>query len=167
MALDFKKIGDVELLEQVPDTANAVVEVDGAFKRVPGSNLGGGGIKTAMIHIDLGLDEGEPSSLTKLSTGVSTLAGDGSDATHVYTATCENMTFEEAKAILSAHQPLSVMMDAILLYGFYACGPALSVVDASFGGVDVIIIATSGPAELSSFYWTADGISTRTTEEPQ
>lgn len=165
MALDFKKIGDVELLEQVPDTANAVVEVDGAFKRVPGSNLGGGGgIKTAMIHIDL--DEGEPSSLTKLSTGVSTLAGDSMDATHVYTATCENMTFEEAKAILSAHQPLSVMMDAIL-YGFYACGPALFVVDAIRGGVDVIIIATSGPDELSSFYWTADGISTRTTEEPK
>lgn len=162
MALDFKKIGDVELLEQVPDTANVVVEVDSAFKRVPGSNLGGGGIKTAVIHIDLGMDEGEPSSLTKSSAGVSTPADNSSAAPSIYTATCENMTFEEAKAILSAHHPLSVMMDFIES-GNYICSPAAFV--GHISDVDVIAIQPGEPAGTELFYWTADGISTQAPEE--
>lgn len=42
MAYEFKKLGDVEALDEVPENANALIEVDGAIKRVPGSNLGGG-----------------------------------------------------------------------------------------------------------------------------
>lgn len=42
MSYEFKKLGEVEALEEVPEGANALIEVDGAIKRVPGSNLGGG-----------------------------------------------------------------------------------------------------------------------------
>lgn len=43
MAYKFKNIGSVEALAEVPENAYALVEVDGALKRVPGSGLGGGG----------------------------------------------------------------------------------------------------------------------------
>ena len=41
MAYEFKTLGSVEALTEVPENANALVEVDGAIKRVPGGALGG------------------------------------------------------------------------------------------------------------------------------
>lgn len=41
MAYEFKNLGTVEKLNEVPENANAIVEVDGALKRVPGGALGG------------------------------------------------------------------------------------------------------------------------------
>jgi hypothetical protein len=43
MAYEFKTLGSVEALTEVPENANALVEVDGAIKRVPGGALGGNG----------------------------------------------------------------------------------------------------------------------------
>lgn len=39
--MDFTKISNVPLLEEIPENTNAVVEVDGAFKRIPGKYLSG------------------------------------------------------------------------------------------------------------------------------
>ena len=36
MSYEFKTLGSVEALTEVPENANALVEVDGAIKRVPG-----------------------------------------------------------------------------------------------------------------------------------
>lgn len=152
MALEFTKIGDVELLDSVPDTANAVVEVDGAIKRVPGSNLGGGGIPTAIIHIDMG-DSGDVASSSP-----ATLASDGARTSAViYTATCENMTFEEAAAIMAAHQPLKAMID-ITIGRRYICERAAAL-DYSVRG-DIEAIEIYAVIFDAVFYWTADGIST-------
>ena len=41
MSYEFKTLGSVEALTEVPKNANALVEVDGAIKRVPGGALGG------------------------------------------------------------------------------------------------------------------------------
>lgn len=41
MAYEFKTLGSVEALTKVPENANALVEVDGEIKRVPGGALGG------------------------------------------------------------------------------------------------------------------------------
>ena len=41
MAYEFKTLGSVEALTEIPENANALVEVDGAIKRVPGGALGG------------------------------------------------------------------------------------------------------------------------------
>lgn len=38
---EFTKLSQVEALAEVPENANALVEVEGAIKRVPGSGLGG------------------------------------------------------------------------------------------------------------------------------
>lgn len=42
MAYEFKSLSTVEKLTEVPENANAFIEVDGAIKRVSGSSLGGG-----------------------------------------------------------------------------------------------------------------------------
>ena len=52
MAYEFKTLGSVEALTAVPENANALVEVDGAIKRVPGGALGGssGGGEIFVLH---------------------------------------------------------------------------------------------------------------------
>ena len=51
MAYEFKTLGSVEALTEIPEIANALVEVDGAIKRVPGGALGGsGGGETFILH---------------------------------------------------------------------------------------------------------------------
>ena len=50
MAYEFKTLGSVEALTEVPENANALVEVDGAIKRVPGSALGGGEYDLVITH---------------------------------------------------------------------------------------------------------------------
>lgn len=42
MSYEFTKLADVPALEEVPEGANALIEVDGAIRRVPGDGLGGG-----------------------------------------------------------------------------------------------------------------------------
>lgn len=89
---DFRKLGDVEALESVPENANALVEVGGDIKRVPGSNLGGGGIPTAILKMDMGGSDGK---------SVASLRESRASA-EIYTATCDNMTFAEVKALMLA-----------------------------------------------------------------
>ena len=145
MAYTFKKFSDVEALTEVPDGANALVEVNGAIKRVPGSGLGGGGVKTAII---------KSSDYDNAIAGVSTLA----DATPTVTYSCTNMTFEEAHQTMLDGDPLGVVfMDVIKgptnLSGVSALADALSGVPC------IMLLATAINGELI-LYWTADGIST-------
>lgn len=79
MAYDFKKLTDAELLDEVPENANAFVEVGGDIKRVPGTGLGGsggGGVQVAIFK--------------KNKT--------------TYAVTCDNMTYEDAKALVPSAQ---------------------------------------------------------------
>lgn len=86
--LNFTKLADAPILEEVPDGAKVYAEVDGKVYRVAGDNLGGGGIPTAILTVVM--DNPNPKSA----------AGDNSKATqNVYTATCDNMTYEAVKAI--------------------------------------------------------------------
>ena len=43
MAHEFKKLGDVEIAEAISESANVLIEENGAIKRVPKSAVGGGG----------------------------------------------------------------------------------------------------------------------------
>lgn len=106
--LNFTKLADALVLESVPDGAKAYAEVDGKVYRVPGDSLGGGGgIKTAIVQLNM-VSEASASSSPQ------------------FTGTCQNMTFEEAKAILMAGQPLAIMlvMDIGPSYGFETEIPA-------------------------------------------
>ena len=49
MSYAFKKIGATNILENAPDNANVVCEVNGEVNRVPATKIGGGGIKVAII----------------------------------------------------------------------------------------------------------------------
>lgn len=105
---DFKKLGDVEALESVPENANALVEVGGDIKRVPGSNLGGGGVPTAILVLDT--DEASGVSVASLKEGRSSA---------IYTATCSNMTFAEVKELMLAGKPVGVILTGLLFTGSY------------------------------------------------
>lgn len=76
--LNFKKLADAPILEEVPDGAKVYAEVEGKVYRVAGDNLGGGGgVPMAVITIN----------------------------NNAYT--CDNMTFEEVYAMFTAHKPFA------------------------------------------------------------
>lgn len=52
MSYEFKTLGSVEALTEVPENANVLVEVDGAIKRAPGGALGGDGGKYDLVITD-------------------------------------------------------------------------------------------------------------------
>lgn len=141
MAYEFKKLGEVEALESVPEGANALIETNGEIKRVPGSNLGGGGgIKTAILVMDAESMEAE-----------------------TQTATCSNMTYDEAKATLAAGEPLNAIL-TISMSGMSQCASATAIVyasaEASGLATEVVGLMFAPEGEQMAFYWTADGIST-------
>lgn len=60
MSYEFKTLGSVEALTEVPENANVLVEVDGAIKRAPGGALGGSSSSsnggTFVLHKDYDVD---------------------------------------------------------------------------------------------------------------
>lgn len=55
MSYEFTKLGAVEALTEMPESANALVEVDGAIKRVPAS--AGGGV--CIVNVSCETTDGE------------------------------------------------------------------------------------------------------------
>lgn len=101
--LDFVKLGEVEALDSVPDGANALVEVEGEIKRVPGSGLGGGaGIKTAIFRPIT--DSGSAASaISTLAAGDGARTDNGSSSNKMtFEAECLNMTVSEAAEIIAS-----------------------------------------------------------------
>lgn len=149
MAYEFKKLSEVDALTEVPEGANALIEINGDIKRVPGSGLGGAtGIKTAIIK-----DSGYDSAIS----GVQTMKADA------LTCECINMTFEEAYETMANGEPLSVFgmltgEGAMTMYGAVAF-----VGTAAFGVPCIVVMFTFGSSMLAQLFWTADGLST---EEP-
>lgn len=154
MAYEFKRLADAELLESVPDGATAFIETEGVVKRVPGDGLGGGGIPTAIFRMD------------PIADSASTFAaGDGARIAPIYTATCDNMTFDEAKAILLAGNPLDVrlIIDASGTIGegttIYECAAGVSTGILEYNGNTVAgatFTPMSGGGNIT-FYWLSDG----------
>ena len=80
MSYVFKKIGATNILENAPDNANVVCEVNGEVNRVPATKIGGGGIKVAIIK----------------QTGI--------------TYSCDNMTYQEAVEYLTNGVPFLIFI---------------------------------------------------------
>ena len=79
MSYAFKKIGATNILENAPDNANVVCEVNGEVNRVPATSIGGGGgIKVAIVK----------------QTGS--------------TYSCDNMTYQEAVEYLTNGAPFLI-----------------------------------------------------------
>ena len=140
MAYDFQKLADVELLEEVPDGASAFVAVNGVVKRVPGSGLGGGGVATAILRFD-----SESNASTKAVTRVVI------NPVNKLPITCDNYTYEQARAVLEAGNPLTAMifMSGNSVLGWGSCSNVV-LLDNCIGMLFNI-------DDRLSIYWNADG----------
>lgn len=148
MAYEFQKLSEVEALAEVPEGANALIEVNGDIKRVPGSELGGAtGIKTAII---------------KSSDYDDTVAGLIDSATPMealaesITYECLNMTFEEAYEIMSNGEPLQAVL-MVAGEGAMNINAFVAFLGVSMNTPCIVIVQNSFDFAL---FWTADGIST-------
>ena len=145
MAYNFKKLGEVEALTKVPEGANALIEVDGDVKRVPGDGLVGG-IKTAII---------KDSKYDNELAGVQTMAAAAAPET---TYECINMTFEEAYETMAMGKPLSCMLMAVFDGDCNISGAALFT-GVLFGEPCIAFLFTLLGTTIE-LYWTSEGFST-------
>lgn len=152
---NYKKITDVEVMEQVGENSMALVEDNGTLKKVPcGKGFGGDSIPTAIMMGDwysLNLD---PIS-TPLIAAPEPL-------------TCINMTFEEAEAILRNRQPLNIIVmtgdeekichATVFPYSLNYSNPCIGFSWLAQVGTEVIDNYTRPVLVSKAYYWTADGI---------
>lgn len=142
MAYDFQKLADVELLEEVPDGASAFVAVDGTVKRVPGSGLGGGGIATAILRMDIESNASEKAVKRVALPTVKKLP-----------ITCDNYTYAQARAVLEAGNPLTaiVSMSENNMSGWISCS------QIAFSDNYITMAFIIDKNEKRDIYWNADG----------
>ena len=144
--LNFKKLADAPVLEEVPDGAKVYAEVDGKVYRVAGDNLGGGGIPTAIFHL-----------VTETAEEKATRANDAP----TFTATCDNMTFAECLALFEAGKSVDARLVADADYYLgkaHEDAPSLSGGMFSYG--DLTIIGFTFKSTFcgdSLYYWLPDG----------
>lgn len=162
--LNFTKLADAPILDEVPDGAKVYAEVEGKVYRVAGDNLGGGGIPTAILDIDMTSNASTKALLNGGAAAVS--AGENSRATvedPVYTATCGNMTYDEVKAIFSAGGQVNARLRFV---GSEAEGtmcfdsPSVSGSYLSMGGVEFCgfdFLQKFLAETITAFYWLPDG----------
>lgn len=140
MAYDFQKLADVELLEEVPDGASAFVAVDGVVKRVPGSGLGGGGVATAILRM-----ASESNASAKEVTRAASIP------VRKLPITCDNYTYAQARAVLTAGDPFTAMIftSEDNTSGWFSC----SQIFLSDNYIGMVFIVDKG----LTIYWNADG----------
>ena len=141
---EFKKLSEVELLETASDNATVLVEEGGEIKRVAKSEVGGAGIKTAIIK-----SSDYDNAIAGLSTAITVV-----EVTH----SCLNMTFEEAYQTMASGEPLQAVA-MHLQNDTPVCDPLFCIFlgVGAYGEPCLLLLATLGAVEL---YWTASGLST-------
>ena len=143
---DFKKLSEVDLVEEVSNTANILIEEGGQIKRFSKTKVGGAGsdsvIKTAIIT--------SSAYDSHISNATSYVGGPT-------TYSCKNMTFEEAYEALTTGVPINVK-----LFDYYS-GEGIGLIDlmpVAFIDGNVQFIALQNQASKLTLYWTSSGIST-------
>jgi hypothetical protein len=145
MAYEFQKLSEVEALAEVPEGANALIEVNGDIKRVPGSGLGGGAGKTLVI-VDSNFTNGGVEE--RIAVPAVT-----------YTA---NMTLDEAMEALHNCELTGGVLYAYV--GIPVMATIYVIEDASVdAGMDCIVMYS----DAGNLFWTADGISAEEPEQPK
>lgn len=149
--VNYKGVETLPILEEVPETANAIIEVDGAFQRVPGSMLGGSGIKTAIIKAS---NYDEVLKMIESNSGASEVSSDE------ITYSCLNMTFEEARETFLRGEPMAaVVLMTVGNTAVQASYLRIDYVGKLFDGEMPVIVVYRLEPECYLF-WTPDGIST-------
>jgi hypothetical protein len=145
---NYKKLTDVEVMEEVSESTMALVEDNGKLKKVPcGKGFGGGGVTTAIFKanyyeeiIDDMLNRGSEASM---------IHNGQEESVH----TCLNMTFQEAYDLMQSGEPLmGLMMDH---YNGAACMP-MAMIFAGIEGFTEPCIVIDG--YNLTYFWTSTGI---------
>lgn len=143
--MEFMKLADVEVVETATETDKVLIEQNGEIKRVPKTEVGGGGaIKTVII---------KSSDYDNAIAGVQTM----SSAPEI-TYECINMTFEEAYQTMASGEPLGVMGMLVSNNASGCTTIALTYFAGTMNGVPCIVISFIMPQ--IDLYWTANGLST-------
>lgn len=104
---NYKKITDVEVMEEVSENTMALVEENGKLKKVScGKGFGGGGVATAIIKGN------------KYMNALSEVSPMGAPPEEFI---CSNMTFEEARDIILSGEPLMAVIMMKNSYGYGIC----------------------------------------------
>ena len=151
MSYNFKNLADIELLTEVPETANKIIEVDGSIKRVPNKEVSGGDsmIKTAWIR-QIEDHSSAPSAYSDIVPSFK------------FPFECVNMTYEEALQYLQNDEPL-----ACFITSYHYEDSHLYKVDTygtivlNYDGDGTIVIRYLDPIDAAPtyIYWTSKGIS--------
>ena len=162
MSYNFKNLADIELLTEVPETANKIIEVDGSIKRVPNKEVSGGNsmVKTAWIRQTNSSSGGEDYSTNTYSVIPS----------QYMTFECPNMTLDEALGYLQNGEPLTCLVtayhspDGSSLYQINRYGTIIwNTYDNNYITIQYIDPFYGGPTQI---YWTPEGIFTSNDEAP-
>lgn len=156
---NFKKLGEVTLAENASDSANVLIEESGEIKRVPKTEVGGGGVKTAVIT------SSDYNTLVAELQGVNTYlaSSSGDSSSDETTYSCINMTFEEAEQCMTSGTPINFELytgvDGVILM---TNSDRVGLMDSSlFGSISFItLLFTVSSITKLTLYWTAEGIST-------
>lgn len=148
--MEFKRLSEVEAIDEVPEGAHVLGEVDGVVKRMPSKGLGGA-VATAIIKMD-GYDEGlNGRGAAPATSGPPEISG---------TFSCANMTFEEAHQALTSGEPLScllmIVMNGIAVHMYTLC----LLFDNVAGLPCIALFYDAYEMGNGMVYWTADGLST-------
>lgn len=151
MSYNFKNLADIELLTEVPETANKIIEVDGSIKRVPNKEVSGGDsmIKTAWIRQIMDHSSVNPMAYSAIVPSKN------------FPFECVNMTYEEALGYLQNDEPLACFITSYHyedsdLYKVNTYGTIVVNRDG------IIAIRYLDPIDMdpTSIRWTSEGIST-------
>lgn len=146
MSYEFKKLSEVQAMDEVPYGAKVLAEANGQIVRVPGSGLGGDTrIKTAII---------KSSDYDQSLQGVQTISSSAPEVEITYS--CINMTFEEAYEALASGEPMTALMMANANNSIYNEHCVVFFLGTSINNVPCIGI----DSKPNLLFWTADGIST-------
>lgn len=149
--MEFTRLAEVEVVETATDTDKVLIEQNGEIKRVPKTEVGGGGIPTVIIK-----DSGYDNAIA----GLSTMA----TAAPEYTYECINMTFEEAYQTLASGQPLS-LLGMLTAEGPICTTLGFTVFAGMMPGVPCIVIVFT--TQNITLFWTADGFSMEPPMQPE
>lgn len=141
---EYRKITEIELIEEPSEGSTVMVEENGALKRVPYDKVGGG-------------DSGIATAIIKSSNYDNTIAGLTPAAEVAVTYSCVNMTFGDAYALMASGAPLAAQF--MLADGAALCMPGMAVYHGT-ATYDEPCIAVGDVANIvGTLYWTASGLS--------
>lgn len=141
--INYTNVSDLPVLEEATENTHVIVEDGGEFKRMSGDNLGGGGVKTAIIR-----DNKYLNALGGVEENADTL-----------TLECLNMTFEEARQIMASGEPLVALLQVVAGYAMSVYAE-ITWVDDYYSVPCLVISQYANWYEDSIWvYWTADGLS--------